>query len=130
MLKGEQPTILGDGTQSRDFTYIDNAVQANLLAAKAPASEVAGRVFNVATGKRADLNEAFQLLKKIIGFNGEAQYGPARAGDVKHSLADLSLSEKHLGYRPNVDFEEGLRRTVQWYREHTTAGREQRVGIS
>ena len=116
MLSGKQPTIFGDGTQSRDFTYIDNAVDANLLAMKAPASQVAGQVFNVATGKRADLNQAFQLLKKIIGFPGEVKYGPSRSGDVKHSLADLSRSEKHLGYTPEVDFEEGLRRTVEWYR--------------
>jgi len=116
MLSGEQPTILGDGTQSRDFTYIDNAVHANLLAVKAPASQVAGQVFNVATAKRADLNQAFQLLKKITGYPGEAKYGPTRSGDVKHSLADLSRSEKHLGYTPKVDFEEGLRRTVDWYR--------------
>ena len=116
MLNGEQPTIFGDGTQSRDFTYIENAVEANLLAVKAPASQVAGQVFNVATGKRADLNQAFQLLKKIIGYPGEVKYGPTRSGDVKHSLADLSRAEKHLGYTPKVDFEQGLGRTVEWYR--------------
>jgi UDP-N-acetylglucosamine/UDP-N-acetyl-alpha-D-glucosaminouronate 4-epimerase len=116
MLKGEQPTIFGDGTQSRDFTYVDNAVQANLLASKAPAHEVAGRVFNVATARRVDLKETFQTLKKIIGYKGDVGYGPERGGDVKHSLAELSLAEKHLGYRPVVDFEEGLRRTVDWYR--------------
>jgi len=121
MLNGEQPTILGDGTQSRDFTYIENAVQANLLAVKAPASQVAGQVFNVATGKRADLNQAFQLLKKIIGYTGDVKYGPPRSGDVKHSLADLSRAEKHMGYKPNVDFEQGLRRTVEWYREQFKA---------
>jgi nucleoside-diphosphate-sugar epimerase len=116
MLNGEQPTIFGDGTQSRDFTYIENAVEANLLAVKAPASQVAGQVFNVATGKRADLNQAFQILKKIIGYPGEVKYGPTRSGDVKHSLADLSRAEKHLGYAPKVDFEQGLGRTVEWYR--------------
>ena len=116
MLAGEEPTIFGDGAQSRDFTYIDNTVAANLLAAKAPAAEAAGRVFNVATGERYDLNQTFQLLKKIIGFKGEVNYGPDRAGDVKHSLADLSRTEKHLGYKPLVNFEEGLRRTVEWYR--------------
>jgi UDP-glucose 4-epimerase len=121
MLNGEQPAIFGDGTQSRDFTYIDNAVDANLLAMKAAASLVAGQVFNVATGKRADLNQAFQLLKKIIGFPGEVKYGPTRSGDVKHSLADLSRTEKHLGYTPKVDFEEGLRRTVEWYRNQSKA---------
>src|SRR5438128_7890414 len=116
MLKGEQPTILGDGKQSRDFTYVDNAVDANLLALKVPASEVVGRVFNVATGRRIELNETFRILKKLTGYTGEVQYGPERAGDVKHSLADLSRAEKHLGYKPKVDFEEGLRRTIEWYR--------------
>ena len=116
MLKGEQPTIHGDGTQSRDFTYVENVVRANLLACKAPASEVAGRVFNVATGTRIDLNEMFRVLKKLTGYPGEVKHGPERAGDVKHSLADLSRSEKHLGYKPQVNFEEGLRRTIDWYR--------------
>jgi UDP-glucose 4-epimerase len=119
MLNGEQPTIFGDGTQSRDFTYIQNAVDANLQAVKAPASQAAGQVFNVATGKRADLNQAFQLLKKITGYLGEVKYAPERAGDVKHSLADLSRTEKHLGYKPTVDFEEGLRRTVEWYQKES-----------
>jgi UDP-glucose 4-epimerase len=123
MLRSEQPTILGDGTQSRDFTYIDNAVHANLLAAKAPAAEVAGQVFNVATGKRFDLNETFRLLKKIIGYTGDVKYGPERAGDVKHSLADLTRAERHLGYKPQVDFEEGLRRTVDWYRQEPKAAK-------
>src|SRR2546423_2232777 len=123
MLAGERPTIFGDGKQSRDFTYIDNTVEANLLAAKAPASEAAGQVFNVATGTRVDLNETFQLLKKIIGFKGEVKYGPERAGDVKHSLADLSRTEKCLGYKPKVNFEEGLRRTVDWYRGQQKAAK-------
>jgi UDP-N-acetylglucosamine/UDP-N-acetyl-alpha-D-glucosaminouronate 4-epimerase len=123
MLSGEQPTIFGDGSQSRDFTYIDNAVHANLLAAKAPAAKVAGGVFNVATGTRADLNETFQILKKLTGYSGDVKYGPEREGDVKHSLADISSAEKHLGYKPEVDFEEGLRRTVEWYRgENKAAG--------
>src|SRR5271167_1030215 len=80
MIKGEQPTILGDGKQSRDFTYIDNAVHANLLACKAQGSDVAGRVFNVATGRRVDLNETFAILKKLTGFTGNVAYGPERAG--------------------------------------------------
>jgi UDP-glucose 4-epimerase len=116
MLKAEQPTIYGDGDQSRDFTYVDNVVHANLLACKAPASEVAGKVFNVATGTRIDLNEMFRVLKKLTGYPGEVKHGPDRAGDVKHSLADLTRAEKHLGYKPQVNFEEGLRRTVDWYR--------------
>ena len=121
MLNNEEPTILGDGEQSRDFTYIDNAVHANLLAAKAPASEVAGRVFNVATGTRFDLNETFKILKKLMNFRGQVKYGPERSGDVKHSLADMTRSEKHLGYKPQVDFEEGLRRTIEWYRSEFPA---------
>jgi len=123
MLKGEQPTILGDGKQSRDFTYVDNAVEANLLACKAAANEVAGRVFNVATGRRVDLNETFQILKKLTGYPENVSYGPERAGDVKHSLADLSRAKKHLGYTPQVDFEEGLRRTIDWYRNQERAAR-------
>ena len=123
MLTGEQPTIFGDGKQSRDFTYIENAVHANLLAAKAPASQVAGRVFNVATGTRADLNETFEILKKLTGYSGTLKYGPEREGDVKHSLADISNAEKNLGYKPHVDFAEGLRRTVEWYRGETKAAK-------
>src|SRR5579862_3513867 len=121
MLRGEQPMIFGDGSQSRDFTYIDNAVQANLLAAKAPAAAVAGGVFNVATGTCADLNETFQILKKLTGYSGDVKYGPEREGDVKHSLADISSAEKHLGYKSQVNFEEGLRRTVDWYRSESRA---------
>jgi len=115
MLKGEQPTIFGDGTQSRDFTYVDNAVEANLLACKAPAKQVAGGVFNIATGQRADLNQTFRLLKTLIGYPGEVKYAPERAGDVKHSLADISRAEKFLGYQPKVAFEDGLSRTIEWY---------------
>jgi len=116
MLKGEQPTCFGDGKQSRDFTYVDNVVHANLLACKADAAKVAGRVFNVAIGERIDLNETFRVLKKLTGFKGDLKYGPERAGDVKHSLADLTESRKQLGYKPKVNFEEGLRRTIEWYK--------------
>jgi len=122
MLQGEQPTIFGDGQQSRDFTYVDNVVSANLRACSAPAKEVAGQVFNVATGVRFDLNQTFRLLKKLTGYSGEVNYGADRAGDVKHSLADLSLAKKHLGYQPSVDFEEGLRRTIEWYRAQGRSG--------
>jgi UDP-glucose 4-epimerase len=116
MLRGETPTIFGDGSQSRDFTYIDNAVQANLLAATAPAEKVAGRMFNVATGTRVDLNETCQLLKKLTGYAGDVQHGAEREGDIKHSLADISRAKEAFGYDPKVSFEEGLRRTVDWYR--------------
>jgi len=116
MLRGEQPAIYGDGEQSRDFTYIDNAVEANLLACKAPANKVAGQVFNTATGRRVTLNETFKLLQGLTSYKGEPKYGPERGGDIKHSLADISKAEAGLGYRPVVNFEEGLRRTVEWYR--------------
>jgi len=121
MLKGEQPTIFGDGEQSRDFTYIDNAVNANLLACKADASKAAGEVFNVATGRRVTLNETFKALQPLTSYSGQVKYGPARGGDVKHSLADVSKAEAGLGYRPSIDFEEGLRRTVEWYRKEIVA---------
>ena len=116
MLSAEQPTIFGDGEQSRDFTYIDNAVEANLLACRAPAAQVAGRVFNVGTGQRTTLNETFRLLQPLTSYSKEAKYGPPRSGDIKHSLADISKAAAALGYKPVVDFKEGLRRTVEWYR--------------
>src|SRR5580704_15284936 len=116
MLAGKPPTIFGDGEQSRDFTYIDNAVDANLLACKAPAAQVAGKVFNVATGRRVTLNQTFTLLKTLTSYSGSPLYAAERGGDIKHSLADISAAEEHLGYKPKVNFEEGLRRTVEWYR--------------
>ena len=116
MLRGEQPTIYGDGEQSRDFTYIDNAVNANLLACTASASKAAGQMFNVATGRRVNLNETFDLLRGLTSYKGKPKYGDERGGDIKHSLADISKAEAGLGYKPTVDFEEGLRRTVDWYR--------------
>ena len=121
MLAGEQPTIYGDGEQSRDFTFIDNVVDANLLACHAPANQVAGRAFNAATQRRITLNETYSLLQKLTGHRGAAKYGPERTGDILHSLADITLAEKHLGYKPTVDFEEGLKRTVAWYRERAVA---------
>ena len=117
MLKAEQPTIYGDGEQSRDFTFIDNVVSANLLACEAPASEVAGRYFNVATGTRVTLNYTYSVLQTLIGYDKPPLYGPDREGDIKHSLADIALAEKHLNYKTLVKFEEGLARTVNWYRE-------------
>jgi UDP-glucose 4-epimerase len=119
MLEGETCTIFGNGEQSRDFTYIDNVVNANLLACEAPKTNVSGRVFNVATGTRFSLNETFRILSRIIGCSEEPRYAPPRAGDVKHSLADISRTQAALGYQPTVDFENGLRRTVEWYKEET-----------
>ena len=121
MLAGEQPTIYGDGEQSRDFTFIDNVVNGNLLACHAPAGEAAGKSFNVACNRRITLNETYSLLQKVTGYSGAAKYGPERNGDIRHSLADIILAEKYLGYKPTVDFEEGLKRTVAWYREQPVA---------
>jgi UDP-glucose 4-epimerase len=117
MLQGETPTIFGDGEQSRDFTYVDNAVESNLLACSAPAKTVSGKVFNVATGSCVSLNETYKLLQKITGFDGAPKYEAPRVGDVKHSVADIRLGEQSLGYAPKVSFEEGLRCTVNWYHE-------------
>jgi len=117
MLAGEQPTIYGDGEQSRDFTYIDNVVHGNLLAADAPAEKVAGRMMNLATGTRITLNETFRILRDLTGYSGEPAYAEARSGDIKDSLADIRLAGELLGYKPVVNFGEGLRRTVEWYRE-------------
>jgi UDP-glucose 4-epimerase len=122
MLRGEQPAIYGDGEQSRDFTYIDNAVEANLLACNAPAAQAAGQMFNVATGRRVTLNETFKLLQGLTSYSGQPKYGPERGGDIKHSLADISKAKAGLAYEPKVDFEEGLRRTVEWY-QTSTVGR-------
>src|SRR6202040_3956668 len=96
MLKGKMATIFGAGKQSRDLNYIDNVDDANLLACQAEAKAAAGRVFHFAFGRRTDLNQTFQILKRLIGYPGEVKYGPERAGDVKHSLADISRAEQHL----------------------------------
>jgi UDP-glucose 4-epimerase len=120
MMRGEQPVINGDGEQGRDFTYVDNAVRANLLALEAPAERVAGKVFNIACGERHTLNETYRVLAQLLGYERAAVYGPERAGDVRDSLADVTAAGEAFGYRPTVGFEEGLRRTVAWYQD--TAG--------
>ncbi|HMD77599.1 MAG TPA: SDR family oxidoreductase [Terracidiphilus sp.] len=122
MLAGEQPTIYGDGEQSRDFTYIDNVVHANLLAAAAPAKKVSGQMMNTATGARITLNETFEILRELTGFSGKPAYAEGRAGDIRHSLADIRLAGELLGYAPIVGFREGLRRTVEWYRSGGAVG--------
>jgi len=117
MMNGERPTIFGDGEQGRDFTYVDNAVRANLLAVEADAARVAGRVFNIASGERHTLNETYGLLAGMLGFEQGPHYGEPRAGDVLNSHADIRAAGEAFGYRPVVSFEEGLRRTVAWYRQ-------------
>ncbi|MCB2154994.1 SDR family oxidoreductase [bacterium] len=114
MLEGKRPTIYGDGTQSRDFTYIDNVVHANLLAATSETG--VGGVFNAACGGAYTLLDLMTLLKELLDSPIEPMFEPARAGDVKHSLADISAARKALGYDVIVDFKEGLRRTAEYYR--------------
>ncbi|HUV68537.1 MAG TPA: SDR family oxidoreductase [Terracidiphilus sp.] len=116
MLKGEPVTIHGDGEQSRDFTYIENVVHGNLLAASAPAEKVSGQMMNLATGSRITLNKTFELLCELTGYSKEPAHGLSRAGDIRDSLADIGLARKLLGYEPKVEFREGLRRTVEWYK--------------
>jgi UDP-glucose 4-epimerase len=114
LLEGRRPPIWGDGEQTRDFTYVDNVVDGVLRAMVAPGA--AGRVINVATGGRVSVNQLFRSLRDIIGGAVEPAYGPPREGDVRDSQADIRLARELLGYEPLVEFEEGLRRTVEWYR--------------
>jgi UDP-glucose 4-epimerase len=116
MLAGQTPTIYGDGLTSRDFTYIDNVVSANLLAAKAPAAKVAGRVFNVATGQRTTLLEAFAEIKRITGYTGGVNHAPEREGDIKHSLADIQQARQAFGYKVEAGLAYGLEQTIEWAR--------------
>jgi len=117
MLAGETPTIFGDGTTSRDFVYIDNVVSANLLAAKASAVNVSGNVFNVATGRRTTLLEAYEEVKRITGYTGGIIHAPEREGDIKHSLADISLAQQAFGYKVIADLAYGLEQTIAWSRQ-------------
>ena len=113
MAAGETPTVFGDGSTSRDFVYIDNVVSANLLAARTTAP-VAGKVFHVATGRRTSLLEAYEEIKRITGYEGTIHFAPERQGDIKHSLADISLAEKTFGYKVVADFRYGLEQTIAW----------------
>ncbi|PYU57530.1 MAG: LPS biosynthesis protein WbpP, partial [Acidobacteria bacterium] len=113
-LEDVQPLVFGDGEQTRDFTYVDNAVQANLLACEAP--NASGKVFNVGVGGRVSLNEVLRELAKITGKTLAAKYEPPRDGDIRDSQADISQARETLGYDPPVSFEEGLARTFEWYR--------------
>jgi nucleoside-diphosphate-sugar epimerase len=114
ILEGRQPVIYGDGEQTRDFTYVENVVDETLRASEA--SGVSGMVFNGGTGVRITLNEVLKLLEKITGMKIQAKHDPVRAGDIRDSQADLSLARRVLGYEPRVQFEEGLKRTWDWYK--------------
>ena len=120
MLRGKPPTVYGDGHQSRDFTYVSNVVHANLLAATAPG--VAGRVLNIACGQRYTLLDLIAILNEILDTHITPVHTAPRPGDVRHSLADITAAQEALGYQAKVDFHEGLRRTVGWYRGQTIAG--------
>src|ERR1700761_6437221 len=117
MMEGITPTIFGDGLTSRDFNYIDNAVSANLLACLAPSNVATGRVFNIGTGKSHTLNEVYAAIAGQLGFTAKPLYGPPRAGDIQHSLADITRATQELSYQPKAHFHEGLKKTVAWYLE-------------
>lgn len=114
MLAGDRPTVYGDGLQSRDFTFIENVVAGNLAAEKAP--DAAGRVFNVACGRQFSLLDLLASINNVLGTEIEPVFADPRAGDVRESLADISAAREILGYEPKVDFEEGLRRSIEYYR--------------
>jgi nucleoside-diphosphate-sugar epimerase len=121
LLQDEKPVVFGDGEQSRDFTYIDNVIEANLLAADA--ADVSGQMFNIACGEAISINRLLDDLRRILGSDIEATYLESRPGDVKHSLADISRAEEKLRYRLVVDFSEGLRRTVEYHERSTEPSR-------
>lgn len=116
LLNDEQPTINGDGKQSRDFTYIENVIEANLKACLAP-HEVAGQAFNIAYGGREYLLDIYYSLAKALGKNIEPQFGPDRKGDIKHSNADISKAKELLDYKPEYDFKKGLAECIEWYKK-------------
>lgn len=127
MIRNEHLTIFGDGEQTRDFTYVDDAVAANLQAAVAPARAVAGECFNVGTGQRISLNMLVAVLREVTGYARQVNYGPSRSGDVRHSQADISKACAAFGYAPAMTLKQGLRRTVEWYKSRLPA-RPQRAG--
>ena len=118
ILKGEPPTIYGDGEQTRDFTHIDNVVHANLLAADA--AETHGEVVNIACGERVSINQIIAEINRLLGKSVTPNYVEPRAGDVKHSLADISLARKVIGFEPKIAFDEGLQLAIEWYAENPT----------
>jgi nucleoside-diphosphate-sugar epimerase len=115
LLRGEPPVIFGDGEQSRDFTYVDNVVEANILAMDAPAA--AGRVYNVACGERITLNQLVDELRDLIGSDLEPVFAAERAGDVRHSLADISRARRDLNFEPTTRLRDGLSRTIEHFRD-------------
>ena len=127
-LAGEPPTIYGDGSQTRDFVYVANVVHANLLAARAPAARVAGQVFNVGSGHSVSVNELWDRVRGLTGVPVLPRHEAARAGEVKSSLASITKARELVGYQPEVEFDEGLRRTIAFYREARRQQRRHRRG--
>ena len=125
LMKGRSPVINGDGEHSRDFTYIDNAVEANLLSLFTKNKKAVNQVYNIACGKQTSLNTLFEELRKEAGADTPVVYGPERKGDVKHSLADISKAKELLGYEPKISVEEGLKKTFKWYKEQSSLQEEQ-----
>lgn len=117
LLNGETPTINGDGKQSRDFTYIENVIEANLKACIV-SSEAAGEAYNIAYGGREYLIDIYYGLTKALGIDVEPNFGPDRAGDIKHSKADISKAKRNLGYEPEWSFERGIKAAIEWYKEN------------
>jgi UDP-N-acetylglucosamine/UDP-N-acetyl-alpha-D-glucosaminouronate 4-epimerase len=115
LLAGHAPTIFGDGEQSRDFIYVENIARLNLLAARS--EKAPGHIYNAGTGRRQSLNAIWSLMQSIEGIELPANGGAARVGDIRHSQADVTAARNDLGFEPHIDFEEGLRRTIAWYRE-------------
>ena len=117
LLRGERPTINGDGKQSRDFTYIENVIEANLKACLAP-REATGQAYNIAYGGREYLIDIYYGLTKALGVDTEPLFGPDRAGDIKHSNADIQKAKMLLGYDPQWSFDRGIAAAIEWYKEN------------
>jgi len=126
-LAGEPPTIFGDGKQTRDFVFIANVVHANLLAARAPAADVSGQVFNIGSGKGVSVNQLWEHIRRLAGVPLAPVHTQGRAGEVRDSVAELARAGRLLGYAPIVDFEEGLRQTIAFYRARRDAARRKRA---
>jgi UDP-glucose 4-epimerase len=116
ILKNKPPTVYGDGLQSRDFTYVDNIVDANLLATRV--EHTAGEVINIACGQAVTVNEVIDIINELLGKNIKSIYDAPRPGDVKHSLADITLAKKLIGFKPKISFRQGLEKAIEWYRDN------------
>jgi nucleoside-diphosphate-sugar epimerase len=128
-LRGAPPMIFGDGGQTRDFTFVTNVVEANLLACHAPAADAAGAVFNIGYGVATSVRALWQQVADLVGVELQPLHHAPRAGDVRHSLASITRAREQLGYTPGIDLEEGLRRTIAYYRERVRAPERLRIAV-